>query len=69
MEKPIEDGLRRVRSLCTSLDCLIDCAMTVEENDAHVASCAFLITELKTAIAEFEDALHGWTLVQPPAND
>jgi hypothetical protein len=69
MEKPIEDGLRRVRSLCGSLDCLIDCAMTIEEDSAHLAACVFMLTEMKDAIAALEDAMRGWSVIQPPAND
>jgi hypothetical protein len=63
-----DESIRRVRSLCGSLECILTCAEEVEQNASHIGSALFLLTELKDAIQQFEDEVRGWTIAEK-AND
>jgi len=49
-----DESIRRVRSLCGSLECILTCAEEVEQNASHIGSALFLLNELKDAIQQFE---------------
>lgn len=63
-----DESIRPVRSLCGSLECILTCAEEVEQNSSHIGSALFLLSELKDAIQQFEDAVRGWTIAEK-AND
>lgn len=64
-----DESARRVRSLCGSLECILICAETVEQNSSHIGSALFLLTELKDAIDQFENAARGFGTGADVAND
>ena len=67
MDKILEDQLRRLRSLCGSLECLITCALDLEDASQPLASSLFLLTEVKDAVERVELAASGSVIA--PAND
>ena len=69
MPAATDESVRRVRSLCGSLECILICAETVEQNASHIGSALFLLTELKDAIEAFENASHGFGTEAGAAND
>jgi hypothetical protein len=69
MPASTDESVRRVRSLCGSLECILICAETVEQNSSHIGSALFLLTELKDAIDQFENAVRGFGTGADAAND
>jgi hypothetical protein len=64
-----DESVRRVRSLCGSLECILICAETVEQNSSHIGSALFLLTELRDAIDQFENAVLGFDAEADATND
>jgi len=69
MDEKIEAALAKVRALCSSLECLLDCCLDLEEKSQALGSAVFLVRELKEAIALMDDQIRGWSTAAAPAND